>query len=75
MLLLNSRRIFLKYIINKGKKYNTAKREFKSVDEYIQQFPREIRDILENIRKVIRLAASGADEVMNYQIIGQLKDP
>ena len=47
----------------------TAKREFKSVDEYIQQFPRDIRDILENTRRVIRLGASGADEVMDYQII------
>ena len=53
----------------------TVKKEFKAVDEYIQQFPRDIRDILENIRRTIRLAASGADEVMNYQIIRQLKNP
>jgi len=53
----------------------TAKKEFKFVDEYFLQFPKDICDILENIRRTIRLAASGADEVMNYQIIRQLKNP
>ena len=52
-----------------------VKKEFKAVDEYIQQFPKDTFNILENIRRVIRLAASGADEVMNYQIIRQLKNP
>ena len=53
----------------------TVKKEFKAVDEYIQQFPKDTFNILENIRRAIRLAASGADEVMNYQITGPLKGP
>ena len=52
----------------------TVKKEFKAVDEYIQEFLKDTFNILKNIRRVIRLAASGADEVMNYQITGQLKD-
>lgn len=40
----------------------------KTIDEYILQFPPEIQEILNNIRKVIREAAPNAEEVISYQM-------
>ncbi len=39
---------------------------FKNVDEYIQSFPTDIREKLEQIRKTIRKAAPDAVESMSY---------
>jgi len=39
-----------------------------TVDEYIQQFTPEIREILEDIRAVIKEAAPGAEERIAYKI-------
>ncbi|MFL0267446.1 iron chaperone [Candidatus Clostridium radicumherbarum] len=40
----------------------------KTIDEYILQFPPEIQEILNNIRKVIKEAAPNAEEVISYQM-------
>ena len=40
----------------------------KEVDEYISAFPPEERNILNEIRKVIRKAAPGAQETLSYGI-------
>ncbi|HMG33190.1 MAG TPA: DUF1801 domain-containing protein [Blastocatellia bacterium] len=39
-----------------------------TIDEYISQFPSEIQEILEKIRKTIRKAAPRAEEAISYQI-------
>jgi uncharacterized protein YdhG (YjbR/CyaY superfamily) len=43
-------------------------KNYTSVDEYIKTFPKEVQDILENIRHTIRMAAPEAEEAISYQI-------
>lgn len=40
----------------------------KTVEEYLARVPAEMRAALEDLRKTIRAAAPGADEVISYQI-------
>jgi uncharacterized protein YdhG (YjbR/CyaY superfamily) len=40
----------------------------RTIDEYIDGFPREVREILERVRSTIRDAAPGAEETISYQI-------
>lgn len=44
------------------------KTKVESVDEYISQFPAEIQEILQRLRKVIREAAPDAVEKISYQM-------
>jgi uncharacterized protein YdhG (YjbR/CyaY superfamily) len=44
------------------------KKQFKTIDEYIRIFPKDIQSILEKIRQIIRKAAPGAVEAISYQI-------
>jgi uncharacterized protein YdhG (YjbR/CyaY superfamily) len=44
------------------------KTEYKTIDEYIQTFPADTRDILEKLRQTIRKAAPGAVEAISYQM-------
>lgn len=44
------------------------KSTFKSIDEYILQFPSEIQQILEKIRRVIKESAPNAVEKISYQM-------
>jgi uncharacterized protein YdhG (YjbR/CyaY superfamily) len=44
------------------------KREFKSTDEYIATFPKNIQTILEEVRQAVRDAAPEAQEVISYQM-------
>jgi len=44
------------------------KKEYNSINEYIRQFPKDIQDILENIRKMIHSVVPDAEEAMSYQI-------
>lgn len=44
------------------------KREFKSVDEYIAAFPKNVQCILEEFRKAIQEAAPEAEETISYQM-------
>ena len=39
-----------------------------SIDEYISAFPPEVQVILQQVRKVVRGAAPGAQETISYQI-------
>ena len=42
--------------------------QFRTIDEYIAGFPEHVRDILEELRRVIRQAAPQAEEAMRYGI-------
>lgn len=42
--------------------------EYKSIDEYIKTFPKEIQEILEKMRQVIHEAAPEAEEAIAYGI-------
>ena len=41
---------------------------FKSIDEYILQFPKEVQEILKNLRKFIKDLAPYAEEKISYQM-------
>jgi len=45
-----------------------AKTDFKSIDEYISTFPKDIQKKLEEVRQIIRNAVPEAEEVISYQI-------
>ena len=45
---------------------NTSDQPFKSVDEYIAQFPKDVQAILKKIRLTIRKAAPKASELISY---------
>ena len=45
-----------------------AKTNFKSVDEYIATHPAGVQAILQRVRRTIRKAVPGAEEVISYQI-------
>jgi len=45
-----------------------AKTDFRSVDEYIKAFPKDVQDLLEKMRQTIKKAAPGAVEVISYQM-------
>ncbi|PKL67144.1 MAG: hypothetical protein CVV28_06980 [Methanobacteriales archaeon HGW-Methanobacteriales-1] len=42
------------------------RKKFETIDEYIAEFPEEMQDILEKIRKVIQKAAPEAEEAISY---------
>jgi uncharacterized protein YdhG (YjbR/CyaY superfamily) len=44
------------------------KTSYKSIDEYILQFPPEIQEILNTLRKVIKESAPCAEERISYQM-------
>ena len=46
----------------------TSKRVFKSVDEYIDSFPADVREKLELIRKTIKKAAPKSEESISYNM-------
>src|SRR5512134_1601604 len=45
-----------------------VKRQFKTMDEYIETFPEETKHILNELRQVIKEVAPEAEETINYQI-------
>jgi uncharacterized protein YdhG (YjbR/CyaY superfamily) len=47
-----------------------AKTDFKSVDEYIATHPEDVQSILQCVRRTIRKAVPGAEEVISYQMPG-----
>jgi uncharacterized protein YdhG (YjbR/CyaY superfamily) len=47
---------------------HSSKQKFKTIDNYIESFPKDIQKILQEIRRTIREAAPKAEEVINYQI-------
>lgn len=44
------------------------KQTFTTIDEYIEQFPADIQEILHEIRRVIKEAAPEASEKISYQM-------
>jgi uncharacterized protein YdhG (YjbR/CyaY superfamily) len=44
------------------------RRQFETIDEYIATFPKDVRILLEAMRKAIRLSAPGAEETISYQM-------
>ena len=44
--------------------------KFKSVDDYIQTFPPNVRELLEQVRMTIQKAAPGAEEGISYGMPG-----
>lgn len=45
-----------------------SRRSFKTMDEYIDAFPDEVKIILNNLRQTIKEVAPGAEETISYQI-------
>lgn len=45
-----------------------AKTDYKSVNEYISTFPKEIQSILEKVRQAVFDAVPDAEEVISYQL-------
>jgi len=45
-----------------------AKTDFRSVDEYIGTFPKDVQATLETIRRTIQTAVPKAQEVISYQM-------
>jgi uncharacterized protein YdhG (YjbR/CyaY superfamily) len=45
-----------------------SRRQFKTIDEYINTFPEDVKKILTELRQTIREAAPQAEETINYQI-------
>lgn len=45
-----------------------SRRQFRTIDEFIASFPKNVRDILEELRRVIRESAPGAEETISYGI-------
>ncbi len=46
----------------------SSRKQFKTIDEYIAAYPEDVRPLLEKMRRVIREAASQADEAISYGI-------
>ncbi len=44
------------------------KKQFKTIDEYIKTFPKDVQSILEKMRQTIQRAAPEAEEAISYQI-------
>jgi uncharacterized protein YdhG (YjbR/CyaY superfamily) len=47
---------------------STPKKVFKTIDEYIATFPKNVQSILEELRQTIRDSAPEAEEAISYQI-------
>jgi len=45
-----------------------VRKQFGTIDEYIETFPKSIQSILEKLRQTIRDAAPGAVEAISYQM-------
>lgn len=46
----------------------TDEKKLKTIDEYIQNFPKDVQEILEKIRQTVAKAAPEAVETISYQI-------
>jgi uncharacterized protein YdhG (YjbR/CyaY superfamily) len=45
-----------------------SRKKFQTIDEYITEFPEDIQEILEKMRKVIQKAAPEAEEAISYSM-------
>jgi uncharacterized protein YdhG (YjbR/CyaY superfamily) len=48
------------------KEMRSLERRFKTIDEYINAFPPEVRQVLEGLRKAIQDSAPNAEEAISY---------
>ena len=46
----------------------TSKQNFRTIDEYIETFPKDIQKILETVRQTIKKTVPDAKEAISYQI-------
>jgi uncharacterized protein YdhG (YjbR/CyaY superfamily) len=46
----------------------TLKRVFKTIDEFIATFPKNIQSVLQELRETIRESVPKAEEVISYQM-------
>ena len=46
----------------------TSKKRFETIDEYVATFPRNVQDILEELRQTIQNSAPDAKEAISYQM-------
>jgi uncharacterized protein YdhG (YjbR/CyaY superfamily) len=46
----------------------TSEKRFETIDEYIATFPRNVQDILEELRRIIRESAPESEETISYGI-------
>ncbi len=51
-----------------GRKTIQSKKQFETIDEYIETFPKDVQSILEKMRQTIRKAAPEAEETISYQM-------
>jgi uncharacterized protein YdhG (YjbR/CyaY superfamily) len=49
-----------------GSRMAIPKKEFKTTDEYIATFPKNVQSILKELRKAIKESAPEAEEVISY---------
>jgi uncharacterized protein YdhG (YjbR/CyaY superfamily) len=47
---------------------DASKRQFQTIDEYINTFPEDVRNILNELRQTIKEMAPDAEETIKYQI-------
>lgn len=47
---------------------DASRKQFKTMDEYINTFPQDVQRILNELRQTIKEAAPGTEEMINYQI-------
>ena len=47
---------------------DAASKQFKTIEEYIDTFPEDVRTILDELRQTIKEAAPEAEETINYQM-------
>jgi uncharacterized protein YdhG (YjbR/CyaY superfamily) len=50
------------------KKSSRPKKQFETIDEYIETFPRNVQTVLEKMRKTIKKAAPEAKETISYRM-------
>lgn len=48
----------------------TEQNPIETIEDYIQTFPAEVQEILQQIRKVIHAAAPEVEEIISYRIAG-----
>ncbi len=51
-----------------GKKMTASNKDFKTIDDYIATFPKNVQVILEEFRRVVREAAPNAEETISYKM-------
>jgi uncharacterized protein YdhG (YjbR/CyaY superfamily) len=51
-----------------GKYMTTSKKSFKTIDEYITTFPKNVQAILKEFRRAVREAAPNSEETISYQM-------